>query len=270
MDQLAENCVSLILSFTSPLDTCTASCVSTDFKSAADSDELWNKFLPSDIDRILNRSVSPLNYTTKRRLYFLLCDSPILLDHGNVSFSLEKRSGKKCLMVAARQLSISWGDNPRYWIWSSDDNSRFSEVAILKHVWWLDIRGKMKTGMLSRHTTYETYLVFKLYEDAHGLDSAKASIRFVNEREDVPVDEASTVYPDTRTSAYDIEQQNGEFSRRRKDEWLEIKTGEFETGARDDDDEVETRFMSIDGGRTKGGLIVQGIEFRPKQPMAVV
>lgn len=172
-------------------------------------------------------------------------------------------------MVAARQLSISWGDNPRYWIWSSDDNSRFSEVAILKHVWWLDIRGKMKTGMLSPHTTYETYLVFKLYEDAHGLDSAKASIRFVNEREDVPVDEASTVYPDTRTSAYDIEEQNGELSRRRKDEWLEIKTGEFETGARDDD-EVETRFMSIDGGRTKGGLIVQGIEFRPKQPMAVV
>lgn len=122
--------------------------------------------------------------------------------------------------------------------------------------------------MLSPHTTYETYLVYKLYENAHGLDSAKASIRFVNEREDVPSDEAVTVYPDTRTSAYNSEQQNGEVSRRRKDEWMEIKTGEFETGARVDD-EVETRFMSIEGD-TKGGLIVQGIEFRPKQLIAVV
>lgn len=123
--------------------------------------------------------------------------------------------------------------------------------------------------MLSPHTTYETYLVFKLYEDAYGLNSANASIRFVNEREEVPADEASTVYPDTRTSAHNIEQQNGERSQRRKDEWMEIKTGEFETGTRDDD-EVETRFMSTDGYVIKGGLIVQGIEFRPKQPMAVV
>ncbi|KAK1376379.1 F-box domain, Phloem protein 2-like protein [Heracleum sosnowskyi] len=269
MDQVTENCISLILSFTSPWDTCRASGVSTEFKSAADSDELWNKFLPSDITQILSRSVSPFNHTTKRHFYFLLCDSPVLLDHGKLSFSLDKRSGKKCLMVAARQLSISWGDNPHYWIWSSDNSSRFSEVAILKHVWWLDIRGKIKTGKLSPYTTYETYLVFKLYEDAYGLDSANATIRFVNEREDVPADEASTVYPDTRTAAYNIEQQNGELSRRRKDEWMEIKTGEFETGARDDD-EVETRFMSIDGHMSKGGLIVQGIEFRPKQPMIVV
>lgn len=85
MEQVTENCISLILSFTSPLDTCRASSVSTVFKSAGDSDELWNKFLPSDINRILSRSVSPpFNYTTKRHLYFLLSDSPILLDDGNV------------------------------------------------------------------------------------------------------------------------------------------------------------------------------------------
>ncbi|XP_074324294.1 F-box protein PP2-B15-like [Apium graveolens] len=144
------------------------------------------------------------------------------------------------------------------------------EVAVLDKGRCLDIRGKMKIGMLSPHTTYETYLVFKIYEDACGLDSANTSIRFVNEREEVPDDEASTVYPDPRTSAHNIEQRNGVLSRWRKDEWMEIKTGEFETGARDDDDEVETRFMSTDTNILKTGLIVQGIEFRPKQPMAVV
>ncbi|XP_074362034.1 F-box protein PP2-B15-like [Apium graveolens] len=171
-------------------------------------------------------------------------------------------------MVAARQLAIV----PRWWSWLYDSNSRshFQRRFVLDKGRCLDIRGKMKIGMLSPHTTYETYLVFKIYEDACGLDSANTSIRFVNEREEVPDDEASTVYPDPRTSAHNIEQRNGVLSRWRKDEWMEIKTGEFETGARDDDDEVETRFMSTDTNILKTGLIVQGIEFRPKQPMAVV
>ncbi|XP_074324292.1 putative F-box protein PP2-B12 [Apium graveolens] len=231
MEHLKENCLSLILSFTSPRDTCRVSDVSTELRSASDLDELWNTFLPPDINQILRRSISTLTYTSKKQLYFLLCDSAILLDDGNVIF----RGG--CVLDKGR---------------------------------CLDIRGKMKIGMLSPHTTYETYLVFKIYEDACGLDSANTSIRFVNEREEVPDDEASTVYPDPRTSAHNIEQRNGVLSRWRKDEWMEIKTGEFETGARDDDDEVETRFMSTDTNILKTGLIVQGIEFRPKQPMAVV
>ncbi|XP_074378601.1 F-box protein PP2-B15-like [Apium graveolens] len=161
-------------------------------------------------------------------------------------------------MVAARQLAIV----PWWWLWLYDSNSRFSEeVVVLDKGRCVDIRGKMKIG---------TYLVFKIYEDACGLDSAKTSIRFVNEREEVPDDESSTVYPDPRTSAHNIEQRNGELSRWRKDEWMEIKIAEFETGARDDDDEVETRFMSTDTNVLKAGLIVQGSEFRPKQPMAVV
>ncbi|XP_074362035.1 putative F-box protein PP2-B12 [Apium graveolens] len=233
MEHLKENCLSLILSFTSPRDTCRVSDVSTELRSASDSDELWNTFLPPDINQILRRSISTLTYTSKKQLYFLLCDSAILLEDGNVvTFS--------------------------------------EEVAVLDKGRCLDIRGKMKIGMLSPHTTYETYLVFKIYEDACGLDSANTSIRFVNEREEVPDDEASTVYPDPRTSAHNIEQRNGVLSRWRKDEWMEIKTGEFETGARDDDDEVETRFMSTDTNILKTGLIVQGIEFRPKQPMAIV
>lgn len=84
MEQVTENCISLILSFTSPWDTCRASGVSNEFKSAADSDELWNKFLPSDVTHILTRSLSEINYTTKRHLYFLLADSPVLLDDGNL------------------------------------------------------------------------------------------------------------------------------------------------------------------------------------------
>jgi hypothetical protein len=37
---------------------------------------------------------------------------------------LEKKSGKKCYMLSARDLIIVWGDTPTYWKWNSDPSSR--------------------------------------------------------------------------------------------------------------------------------------------------
>lgn len=82
--ELPEGCLSEILSLTSPWDACRASSISRGFRTAADSDGIWDRFLPSDYLDIIARSVSPVNYVTKKQLYFLLCDSPILLDDGNL------------------------------------------------------------------------------------------------------------------------------------------------------------------------------------------
>lgn len=47
------------------------------------------------------------------------------------SFSLDKVSGKKCYMLSARDLIIVWGDNPTYWRWTSEHNSRFVNLKFL-------------------------------------------------------------------------------------------------------------------------------------------
>ncbi|GKV39942.1 hypothetical protein SLEP1_g47635 [Rubroshorea leprosula] len=47
------------------------------------------------------------------------------------SFSLHKRSGKKCYLLAARDLAITWGDTPRYWSWNSIQDSRFLSLSEL-------------------------------------------------------------------------------------------------------------------------------------------
>lgn len=82
---LPEACVSLILSFTSPLDACRAAAVSSSFLSAAQSDVVWSRFLPPDYLHILSRLVSPLTIrgSSKKELYFLLC-SWVLLDGGKL------------------------------------------------------------------------------------------------------------------------------------------------------------------------------------------
>lgn len=79
---LPQDCISTIVSFTTPKDAIRASAVSSDFKVASGFDTTWERFLPSDYQHIVSMSETPLNYSTKRELFFLLCNSPIFLDGG--------------------------------------------------------------------------------------------------------------------------------------------------------------------------------------------
>ncbi|PIN17714.1 hypothetical protein CDL12_09624 [Handroanthus impetiginosus] len=252
------------------------------FNAASKSDIVWGRFLPSDYSQIVSRSVSPVVYDTKKELYLSLCHSPIVLDGGKLSFSLEKRSGKKCYMVGARELIISWGDNPSFWEWISYADSRFSEVGRLITVCWLDIRGKIKTQMLSPNTTYGAYLVFKLAERCYGLELANAVVRFVDNEADNDAEErAITVHlqqAKARNRARRLtgqvpvrilnvqngaQRQTGQVPERRSDGWMEIELGDFYNDEGYDGD-VEARLIEIKRLYGKSGLIVEGIEFRPK------
>ncbi|KAI8537977.1 hypothetical protein RHMOL_Rhmol09G0065100 [Rhododendron molle] len=82
---LPEGCISQILSMTSPRDACRSSAIPSGFGAAANSDSVWEKFLPSDHRQIISRSVSPVVFfSTKKQLYFSLCDSPLLLGGGKL------------------------------------------------------------------------------------------------------------------------------------------------------------------------------------------
>ncbi|XP_040957690.1 putative F-box protein PP2-B12 isoform X3 [Gossypium hirsutum] len=84
---LPEECISYILSLTSPTDVCRSKLVSPVFRSAADSDTIWGKFLPSDCyDIISNASSSSsskllTSSMSKAQLYFHLCKNPIIIDN---------------------------------------------------------------------------------------------------------------------------------------------------------------------------------------------
>nr|XP_009763471.1 PREDICTED: F-box protein PP2-B3-like [Nicotiana sylvestris]XP_016495932.1 PREDICTED: F-box protein PP2-B3-like [Nicotiana tabacum] len=123
--RLPEGCILEILSRTTPVDAVRSCILSRGFKTALESEIIWERFLPSDYQEIIERSEFPSVCTTKKELYFSLCEYPILLDGGKLSFSLDKHSGKKCFMVAPRELIISWGDNLNHWQWKPHPDSRF-------------------------------------------------------------------------------------------------------------------------------------------------
>jgi hypothetical protein len=204
-------------------------------------------------------------------------------------------------MLGARELSVIWGDDARYWKWVSSAMSpvlaqsrslsnalfacacvhrhaclsflyiatvgvifllyemcRFSEVAHLLLVYWLLIGRRIETNILSPNTRYGAYFVYTLVEDHfYGFDRPmKVSIEFENENEDNATNDAYLL-PDTPGG------QNGQVPRRREDMWLEVEIGEFFNG------QVE-RVVDMRLGETKvlnmkSGLVVHGIELRPKE-----
>ncbi|XP_010935983.1 putative F-box protein PP2-B12 [Elaeis guineensis] len=280
---LPEGCISDVISLTSPVDACRSAAVCTTFRSAAVSDTVWERFLPPDYRSILSRAVQPVEYSSKKELFFRLCES-ILIDDGKMSFSLEKSSGAKCYMLSARQIFIVWGDTPEYWIWHPLPESRFSEVAELVDVCWLEIRGKIESSILTPKTTYAAYLIFKADPDSGGLG-------FVNQETTVKLGaqvSAHTVNvqpivsgrPRYRHRLYFLNQiwdamleehadaEENKIAARapqsRADGWMEMEMGEFYNDE-GEDGEVEMNLMEVKGGHWKSGLIIQGIEIRPKK-----
>ncbi|RWW59296.1 hypothetical protein BHE74_00033779 [Ensete ventricosum] len=83
MDRLPEGCVAHAIALTSPRDACRFSAVSSCFRSAAAYDTVWDRFLPSDYRSILSRAVRPVVCSSKRDLFFRLCDS-LLIDAGKM------------------------------------------------------------------------------------------------------------------------------------------------------------------------------------------
>ncbi|KAF8015458.1 hypothetical protein BT93_H1081 [Corymbia citriodora subsp. variegata] len=183
---LPEGCIARVVSLTSPADACRLASVSPNFKSACDSDAVWASFLPTDCCQMVSRNVSSLKSSTSASAMTRFS-----------SAMARWYSGKKCIMLSARALSIACGDTPKCWSWNP---MPAPEVAELIRVWWLEIRGTISSCMLPKE---------------------------------------------------------------RRDEWLEIELGEFlmKDG---EDGEIEMSDLEMKGCHKKGGLVVEGIEIRPK------
>ncbi|KAK9993800.1 hypothetical protein SO802_023503 [Lithocarpus litseifolius] len=258
---LPEECISNIVSLTSPKDACTACAVSPIFRAAAESNVVWDRFLPSDYHAIISRSstsLDSLNFSSKKQLYLSLSDNPILIDGNKKSFFLDKLSGKKCYLLSARDLSIAAGHNNMHWLWFSLAESRFRKVAELHHVRLFDICGKMNTSMLSPKTNYAAYLVYKLRRNSHGFHRfpPMASVGTTGGVEDCK----QTVW--LSRPKREPRKQHPSLPKWRKDGWFESKLGEyFNEGG--ENDELQIRLMEVEAGTVKSGLIVEGIEIRP-------
>ncbi|KAF8023661.1 hypothetical protein BT93_F0991 [Corymbia citriodora subsp. variegata] len=283
---LPEGCIARVISFTSPPDACRLASVSSIFKSACDSDAVWASFLPPDWRPMVSRSASSL-----KELYFSLCDDPVLVGDGKMSFSLEMHSGKKCIVLSARALSLSGDDKSilrsetgmsatgddtsSSWSWNHVPNSKFAEVAELIEIRCLEIRGTISSRMLSPRTLYAAHLVYKFTQLFNGFEIRGFEVGAGFAGDEVGKRErevflsrfkrSNVSAPRRRCGIVPLAPDEGDesYPKERQDGWLEIELGEFLTKD-GQDGEVEMSVVDTRNNRRMIGLVVEGIEIRPK------
>ncbi|XP_024003691.1 F-box protein VBF isoform X2 [Eutrema salsugineum] len=223
---LPESCVANIISFTSPADVFSSTAVSSVFRLAGDSDFVWEKFLPSDYKSLISQSTDHYqNFSSKKEIYRCFCDS-VLIDNTRKLFKINKFSGKISYILSARDISITSSDQASYWSWSNVSDSRFLESAELITTDRLEINDEKKQQM--------------------------KRLLYGNREERM---------------AMTVDAICGDGKRRepkgRDDGWMEIELGEFET-RQGEDDEVSMSLTEVKGYQLKGGIVIDGIEVRPK------
>ncbi|KAF4392296.1 hypothetical protein F8388_012752 [Cannabis sativa] len=289
---LPEGCIAHIVSLTSPRDACRLCLVASIFKSAAESDAVWEKFLPPGYHSFIVDSDYHRRALTKKDLYFSLCDQPLLFDEGR------KNSEIEILILIINQFMVS---------------SRlldcalilFGDVAELISVCWFEILGKIDIRMLSPSTLYTANFVFKSTRGAYGfehqtLDAVVGLVGGQKSTRSVYLDDEagqrrrrSQIVPrrmgllfrnhrnmeteiSTTRSDRDMDMdmdrdrdRNDEHNhpKVRGDGWMEVELGEFFYDG-GQEGELEINLLEVKGGNWKGGLIVQGIEIRPKKELA--
>ncbi|KAL8092768.1 uncharacterized protein LOC141692772 [Apium graveolens] len=258
-----------VVSRTSPVDACRLSVISKSFQSAAESDVVWEKLLPSDYRNFLCRAddLPDISFASKKDLYLFLIGNPLLIDANTKSFWLDKWSGKKCFMITTSSTqhpdaahNEEYGDTYGHWRVNANGLSRFVWTPKTDQLIWFEVHGRMSTSMLSSDTTYTVLLVHKReFYDGYNYP-VEDPIPFeasVGSREEESL--KRVVYLDRKTG-----ETGSQYAVERKDGWLEVELGEyFNKGGENKD--LETSVKEVTSGIPKWGYMIQGIEIRPKR-----
>ncbi|CAK9187151.1 unnamed protein product [Ilex paraguariensis] len=200
--------------------------------------------LPHRYEAILKDADSPIDSSSTEKLYEQLY-AGVFLNKKRKKYWVERKSTYNSFMLFARDLSITWADDNRFWHWPylPETNNVLIDVAELLNVSWLEIHGKFETTKLSPGVTYEVVFVVMLRDPAYGWQ--------------VPVN-LRLILPDG--SRQEHKENMMEKTRGR---WIEIPAGEFTT-LPEKDGEVEFSLYDYDGGVWKRGLVIKGVAIRPK------
>lgn len=111
--------------------------------------------------------------------------------------------------------------------------------------------------MLSPWTTYVAYLILRYEDDCIGLDVLPADIE-VKFGGNVSSSKALLYQESELMKLWSPVQ----IPRKREDGWIEIELGDFFNNGRDG--EVKMALMDTDTSTPKSGVVIEGIEVRPK------
>lgn len=151
-------------------------------------------------------------------------------------------------------------------MWLQKYGSRFEEVAELRTIWWLEIRGSIHTKLLSPKTLYFVYLLVKFADRAYGLNThpsqASVQLNAVTSKRKVYLHKERGC-KNGGSNENRVVVNGDDENEEGNDSWVEIELGEFYVN---DFGEgvVEMCLKEVESQHLRGGLVVEGIQLRPK------
>ncbi|KAF3567834.1 hypothetical protein DY000_02012235 [Brassica cretica] len=287
LGDLPESCVALILEKLDPVEICRFSKLNRAFRSASWADFVWESKLPHDYGSILEKILGGFpEKLRKRDIYNFLsrvnsfddgtkvhpfsqrlsvCFVPERKIHVLIRFFdvfllllqkawVDKRTSDLCLCLSVKGLSVTGIDDRRYWNHIPSDESRFSSVAYLQHVWWFQVDGEIEFPFPAG--TYSVF--FRLHlgkpgkrcgwkvcntEQIHGWDIKPVQFQIWTEDGQHSSSQCKLTEPGT---------------------WSHYHAGDFVVGkSKSSSTKLKFSMTQIDCTHTKGGLCVDSVIVYP-------
>ncbi|PWA69710.1 phloem protein 2-A1 [Artemisia annua] len=122
--------------------------------------------LPHEFEAIIKDSDTVIDKSSIDKLY-----DGVFLNEKRKKYWVDKASNGNCFMVFARDLSVTWGEDSRYWCWpniNKETSEVVLDVAELLNVCWLDVNGKFEISKLTPGIKYEVVFVVMMKDSAYG------------------------------------------------------------------------------------------------------
>ncbi|CAN0855030.1 Protein PHLOEM PROTEIN 2-LIKE A1 [Linum grandiflorum] len=198
--------------------------------------------LPHNWEAILRDADTPIDRSSAEKMYNQL-------SHGK--YWVDRNSNSNCFTLFARDLLITWADDPYYWHWLcvADTRDVKVEAAEVLAVCWLEVHGNFDTAKLSPGILYEVVYEIMLKDKAVGWE--------------VPVNFRLTL-------PNGVKQEHKEnLMTKPRMQWIEIPVGEFRTSSdKNNGGVMEISMYEYEGGTWKNGIVVKGVTIRPKNSTA--
>ncbi|KAI3522913.1 hypothetical protein L1887_00965 [Cichorium endivia] len=265
LGDIPESCAACVFTYLTPPEICNLARLNRSFRGAASSDTVWELKLPPNYQDLLDL-IPPERYQNLcKKDIFALLSRPVPFDDGNKEVWLDKVTGRVCVSISAKAMSITGIDDRRYWNWVHTEESRFNIAAYLQQIWWFEVDGVLKFPFPADVYT----LSFRIHlgrfskrlgrrvcncEHTHGWDIKP--VRFELSTSDNQESCTESFLDDC-----DKDDTNGNHKRGC---WIEYKVGEFIVSASDDHvTEVRFSMKQIDCTHSKGGIYVDNVSIIP-------
>ncbi|KAJ8899627.1 hypothetical protein K2173_018601 [Erythroxylum novogranatense] len=264
LGDIPENCVACVFTYLTPPEICNLARLNRAFRGAASSDAVWEMKLPPNYQDLLDLIPRERHHHLSKKDIFILLSRPVAFDDDNKEVWLDRVTGRVCMSISAKGMTITGIEDRRYWNWLHTEESRFHDVAYLQQIWWFEVDGAIKFPFAP-----DIYTVsFRLhlgrfakrlgrrvcnFEHTHGWDIKPVKFELFTSDDQQALSECFL----------DETEQDEVNGSHKRGCWIQYKVGEFAVTESQPATEVRFSMKQIDCTHSKGGLCVDSVYIIP-------